>query len=296
VQDKDGNLIGSHGIAVAPNGFVWLNAMPLNTFMSFDPETQQFHNYPRPEGTAGVGGNIAVDSKGNLWATTNQGAVKMDPKTGVHTFYRAALQGGGTYGITIDSEDKAWFASPGMDSVWVVDLQGHVNEVKFPAKKATYFTDKDRELTAKFIAEDIRVGGEFAGPLTKGPRRLSADPKGNYVWVADTFGDMIERVDIHTNEVKEYPVPHRWSEPYAIHVDRNHIVWINLMGRDAFAKFDPNTEQFTEVQLPTRGTETRWIRADNTTELPTIWVPYNRVNRVARIQFRKSADLQSQLR
>ncbi len=297
VQDSKGNLIGTHGIVKAPSGFIWMNAQPLNTFMSFDPETGTFHNYPRPEGTPGVGGNLAVDSKGNVWATTNQGAVRMDPNTGIHTFYKAVdLMGSGTYGITIDSEDKAWFAEPGNNSVGVVDTHGNVTQVKLPDKKGDYWTDKDRELTAKYIAEDIKVGGEFAPPLDKCPRRLSADPKGNYVWVADTYADMIERIDIHTKEVKEYTVPHRWSEPYSTWVDKNHMVWINMIGRDAIAKFDPNTEQFTEYQLPTRGTETRWVRADDKTETPTIWTPYNRVNRIARIQFRKTADLQSQLR
>ncbi len=296
VPDKNGDLIGTHGMATAPNGFLWVNAAPLDTFMSFDPETEKFHNYPRPEGTPGVGGNIAVDSKGNVWATTNQGAAKMDPKTGVHTFYKAvSAQGTTTYGITIDSEDKAWFCMPGNDTVGVVDQHGNVSEVKLPPMKENFFTDKDRELTAKFTAMDLKSGGEWGPVSSKGPRRLAADPKGNYVWASDTWANQVERIDIHTKEVKEYTMPHAWSEPYSAAVDRNHMVYINMLGRDAFARLDPNTGQITEFQLPSRGTETRWISTDNNVD-PTIWVSYNRINRVARIQYRKASELQSQLR
>jgi streptogramin lyase len=295
VSDKDGNLISTHGIAKAPNGFLWMNAAPLDTFMSFDPETEKFHNYPRPEGTPGIGGNIAVDSKGNVWATTSQGAVKMDPKTGAHTFYKAvSVQGTTTYGITIDSEDKAWFCMPGNDTVGVVDQHGNVSEVKLPRMTEDFFTDKDRELTAKFTAMDLKSGGEWGPVSSKGPRRLAADPKGNYVWVSDTWANQVERIDIHTKEVKEYTMLHRWSEPYSAAVDKNHMVYINMLGRDAFAKLDPNTGQITEFQLPSRGTETRWISTDNNAD-PTIWVSYNRINRVARIQYRKASELQSDL-
>jgi streptogramin lyase len=294
--DKEGNLIGTHGILTAPSGLVWMNAQPLNTFLSFDPQTSEFHNYARPAGTAGVGGNVAIDSKGNVWATTSEGAVRMDPKTGTHTFYKADVKGCGTYGITIDAEDQAWFAEQGCNAVGVVDRQGIVSRVKFPDKQADYFTDKDRTLTAKFLAEGVNVGSEYAPPLTKGPRRLSADPRGNYVWVADTFSNQIERIDIHTRQVKEYSMPHAWSEPYATAVDKNHMVWINMLGRDAVARFDPATETFTEIQLPTRGTETRWVAVDNSTDPPTVWLPYNRVNRIARIQFRKDPAVQARSR
>ena len=91
-------------------------------------------------------------------------------------------------------------------------------------------------------------------------------------------------------------MPHPWSEPYATAVDKNHMVWINMLGRDAVARFDPKTETFTEFQLPTRGTETRWVAIDDSTDPPTVWVPYNRVNRIARIQFRKSSEMQARIR
>ena len=53
-----------------------------------------------------------------------------------------------------------------------------------------------------------------------------------------------------------------------------------------FLKFNPDTEKFTQYQLPTRGSETRYIQVDNSTTPPTVWIPYDRVNKIARIQMR----------
>jgi streptogramin lyase len=94
------------------------------------------------------------------------------------------------------------------------------------------------------------------------------------------------RIDIKTNQTKEYPLPHAYSQPYATAVDKNGVVWINTINLDRIVRFDPKTERFTEFQLPTRGTEVRHIQVDNRTNPPTIWVPYNRVNKVVRLQFR----------
>ncbi len=61
-----------------------------------------------------------------------------------------------------------------------------------------------------------------------------------------------------------------------------------MLNSDRIARFDPATETFTEFQLPTRGTEIRHIQVDNSTNPPTVWLPYDRTNKIARIQFRKS--------
>ena len=58
------------------------------------------------------------------------------------------------------------------------------------------------------------------------------------------------------------------------------------MNHDALTKFDPETEEFTEYRLPTLGTEIRHVQVDNRTDPPTIWAPYNRTNKVVRLQFR----------
>ena len=110
------------------------------------------------------------------------------------------------------------------------------------------------------------------------------------VWVALYTSDRLARVDTKTNQVKEYPLPTPYSSPYATAVDKNGVVWINTMNHDVLTKFDPKTERFTEYTLPTRGTEIRHVQVDNSTNPPTIWAPYNRTNKVVRIQFRATPE------
>jgi len=94
-------------------------------------------------------------------------------------------------------------------------------------------------------------------------------------------------IDARSKKVTEYPLPHRFSQPYSATVNtKDHTVWITMLNSDRIAKFDPSTEKFTEYVLPTRGTEIRHIQVDTSTNPPTVWLPYDRTNKIARIQFR----------
>ncbi len=290
---EDSKAVGTHSIITDPQGNLWATNQTEGTFTMFDPKTETFHRYPRPDSVPQrTGGTMAMDSKGHLWSPSGPGAIELEPETGKYIWYKAVTPGG-TYGIAVDAEDKAWFTEPGIDTIGVVDASGKVSEVVLPPSKSELGNDRDRELISAMWVGPNRFGPNNATPFQKGPRRLWADPKGNYVWVAEFFGDQLARIDIHTREVKEYPFPHRYSQPYAINVDKNHNVWIDMLDQDRVAKFDPTTEQFTEYQMPTRGTESRHILPDNSTDPPTIYVPYDRTNKIARIQFRTNSDLQS---
>ena len=68
------------------------------------------------------------------------------------------------------------------------------------------------------------------------------------------------------------------------------MVWVNLMNSERLAKFNPFTEQFTEFPLASLGTDSRFIDVDNSaTGAPTVWVPYSRINKIARVEFRSNS-------
>ena len=143
-------------------------------------------------------------------------------------------------------------------------------------------TAKDRELSAS-----LGLTPNTATPLEKGPRRSAADRGTDTIWVCEFFADRLAKIDAKTRKVTEYPLPHRFSQPYSATVNtKDHTVWITMLNSDRIAKFDPATEKFTEYTLPTRGTEIRHIQVDSSTNPPTVWLPYDRTNKIARIQFR----------
>ena len=281
---KEGYATDTHTIFASPDGMtMWSgsgNAPGEGVFLSYDIETGKFKRYPAPPGMGRIGNSVSVDSKGNVWGGTQNGVLKLVPATGEYTFYKA-LHPGGTYGVSIDAKDQAWTAFTGNDKYEVVDQAGNISEAVLPPVESDLSNDKDRDLASR-----IHLGPNSMTPAQKGPRRMGGDLNGHYLWSGEYQADELARIDINTKEVKEYPVPERWTMPYKISVDKNHMVWINLDGTDGFLKFNPDTEKFTQYQLPTRGSETRYIQVDNTTTPPTVWIPYDRVNKIARIQMR----------
>lgn len=284
LADSKGDAVRTHGAVVVPNGDVFFTNGSEGTLLKFDTKTEQFQRFPKPATMArGIGGTIAVDSKGTLWATFANGAVRLDPQTGQYTEFKAVTPGGNPYGITVDSQDNAWFAQLQADRVGFVNGRtGEVGEVVVPPLEDK-LSPKDEEIAS-------RLGRNGVGPLQqKGPRRLAADKHGDAVWVAEYWAGRLLKIDINTRKLTEYPLPSAQAHPYAVAVDKNHRVWVNQMNSDRVAMFNPSTEKFTEYPFPSIGTETRFIDVDNSTELPTIWLPYYRTNKLSRIQMRSPA-------
>ena len=292
LKGEDGKSISTHSVVVDHAARVWATGDDGN-FAMLDSKTGEMKSFARPAGMRpAVGGTLDVDSKGNPWATSTNGAIKLDVATGRYTHYEgppapegfcgSECGGWGTYGIAVDRTDNAWVTNPGLDRLLKVDGRtGQVTAVNIAPLVTPEVTEVDRQRRLT-----VRGGQNSAPPGQKAPRRLAADPNGDLIWVAMYTSDRLARVNTKTNEVKEYPLPTPFSSPYATAVDKNGNVWINTMNHDVLTKFDPKTERFTEYPLPTRGTEIRHVQVDNRTNPPTVWAPYNRTNKVVRLQFR----------
>ena len=289
LADKDGLAVRTHGVIVDQAGNVWFTNGTDGTMIKFDPKTEKFQTFPKEasQGEGKVGGGIDVDSKGILWTSANIGAIRLDPKTGQYTDYQSILKGGSPYGVTVDAEDNAWVAQLGADRLMVVNgKNGEVSEVILAPLPDV--SPKDRE-----IGQPIGGSTSSAPLYLKGPRRLWADKNGDTVWVAEYWAGLLAKIDIHTRKVTEYKVPYRYSHPYAVVVDKNHMVWICLMNSDRIAKFNPKTEQFTEYPLPSLGSDVRRLDVDNSTNPPSLWIPYTGVNKIARMEFRAAPATRS---
>ena len=157
---------------------------------------------------------------------------------------------------------------------------GDVGEVTLPPITDEPMTEEDKK---------VNRGWTWNQPLYgRGPRRLQADPRGDYVWVASHFGGYLSKIHIRTKQLTDYrlPGPYRFGGPYEPVVDKNGIVWLAMSNSDTVAKFDPKTERFTFYPLPTRSTNARNIDIDNTPAIPEVWLPQQQGGKVARVQFR----------
>jgi virginiamycin B lyase len=274
----------SHALIFDKVGNIWFANGTEGAPTKFDPETGKFFRYPRPQDIPYSGDFITMDTKGNVWSPDREGAFKLDPETGKYTNY-SLKPGKANYDIAADDEDKVWVSQPGGNDMVVVDSRsGKVDQLALNDLTSPDYevTAKDRELSA-----GLSLTPNTATPLDKGPRRSAADRGTDTIWVCEFFADRLAKIDAKTRKVTEYPLPHRYSQPYSATVNqKDHTVWITMLNSDRIAKFDPATEKFTEYTLPTRGTEIRHIQVDSSTNPPTVWLPYDRTNKIARIQFR----------
>jgi len=274
----------SHALVFDKVGNIWFANGTEGAPTKFDPETGKFFRYPRPQDIPPSGDFITMDTKGNVWSPDREGAFMLDPETGKYTNY-SLRPGKANYDIAADEEDKVWVSQPGGNDMVVVDSHtGKIDQLAL-----SYLASQDYEVTAKDreLSASLGLTPNTATPMEKGPRRSAADWGTDTIWVCEFFADRLAKIDAKTRKVTEYQLPHRFSQPYSATVNKkDHTVWITMLNSDRIAKFDPATEKFTEYTLPTRGTEIRHIQVDSSTNPPTVWLPYDRTNKIARIQFR----------
>jgi streptogramin lyase len=131
-------------------------------------------------------------------------------------------------------------------------------------------------------------------PWSQGPRRLGTDKNGDFVWVGDSFGGTLAKIDINNNAVSMVPLPNpEAQQPYEVAVDKDHNVWTNLWSTDQIMKYDPATSKWTSFDLPTRGTESRYLSLLEKDGKLQVVVPYSRTRKVAVMTLRSEADMQA---
>ncbi len=286
LDGRRGLAMRSHGIAIDPKGIAWFNAD--GGLGKIDTKTEKVEYFEPPRNMMRVGGTLDFDLQGNVWASGDEGCSRFEPATKKFTEYKSLSPGneGRTYGIAADAEGNCWWAEMNYDKLGKSDIRtGKSVEVTLQPVPgwAENYTARDREIF-QFAGADWNS----TPPSSQAPRRLSADKRGNFIWVADWWGDNLVKIDIKTNKVLnyyQYPGP-GYAGVYSTVVDKNGMVWINLMNADRVARFDPKTEKWTTFQLPTIGTETRFIAVDNGKDTVEVWTPYWRTSKLARIQFR----------
>ena len=322
---EKGVPVDVHDINVDQVGNIWFNNGKDGSVDKFNPKTETFQHFPLPaDGSVprGVGGLMGIDSKGNVWGRVGGrgvqdfdpklgikyyksdpaqpgGAVKLDPKTGEYTYYRARTPAMSHYSIGIDAADNAWFTRPDIDQIGVVDSRtGDVREISLSARDqdTVLHTELDAELASKFEPHRAAATGP---PWQKGPRRqvqsywtalkFAADKNFDAHWFTLSKASKIAKVDIRTRKVTEYPLPYPYSFPYQVTVDKNRMVWVSAMNTDRLFMFNPVTEQWSDYALPTRGTDSRCVDVDNSTSPPTVWLSYWGTSQLARVQFRTAA-------
>jgi streptogramin lyase len=267
---------------------IWFNINPGRGGLGrLDPKTEKVDLFIPPDELSPTGGATTVDydGKGKIWVSAPDGVLRFDPQTEKWTGYKTATfktpNGTGiTYGAAADRDGNGYWAVMIHDIIGVADgATGTASEIKLaPVKSQWALTPGAARAFYKTYSQP-----DFNNPLpyAQGPRRMGTDKNADLLWVGNSWGASLARIDTRTREVSYVPLPKR-MQPYHVHVDSKHRPWTNLWGADRVMRYDPASKTWTAFDLPTRGAEPRYVSVHEAAGEPLrVVLPYFRARKIA---------------
>jgi streptogramin lyase len=296
---KNSLAANTHGMTRDPTGIIWFNANNgRGSLGRVDPKTEQIDIYTPPEPMSPTGGATTVDydGQGKIWVSSTDGALRFDPDSKTFTEFKSvtfktANGTGITYGAAADRDGNGWWAEMTLDIIGRGDGKtGQSQEIKLApvAAESERVTPDERKFYATFNVPDFNT----PFPWSQGPRRMGTDKNDDVLWVGNSWGGTLARINTRTLDTTFVPLPGS-LQPYHATVDAKHNVWLNLWTTDAILKYDPAAKTFTRYDMPTRGSEARYISLHEGDGALQVVVPSSRTSKIAVMSFRSEADLQA---
>jgi streptogramin lyase len=297
VNGQNGLAAPSHGLTRDPNGILWFNINPGKGGLGrLDPKTEKVQIYIPPQGMAPTGGATTVDfdGKGFIWSSSPFGALRFDPETEKFIEFKSVTYKtdngtGVTYGLAADRDGNGWWAEMTLDIIGKGDpVSGKASEIRLPPVQAEL--DRASAADKAFYASYAPPDFNSPFPWSQGPRRMGTDKNADVLWVGNSWGANLARIDTKTQELSFVPLPGA-QQPYHAAIDAGHNVWTNAWMTDQVLRYDPAAKSWTAFDMPTRGSEARYVSLLERDGKMQVVLPYFRARKVAVMSFRSEADL-----
>ena len=259
IDAANGLAAVSHGLIRDDKGMIWFNAhISRGSLARIDPKTEKISVYIPPIGRSPIDEPVTLDfdGTGGIWAGTADGVVRFDPVAERFSEFksltpRTANGGiGTTCRIAGDRDGNVWWTQMAFDIVAKADIKtGKSAEWTLPpvVDQIKLATPDDIRFYDTYAPTDI--GTPF--PWSQGPRRIGMDRAAGVLWVANSWGGSLTRVDTASGDMTFVPLPNpATQQPYEATVDQSHNVWAPMWTTDQIAKFDPTTSKWTIFDLP----------------------------------------------
>jgi virginiamycin B lyase len=218
-----------HGVIVGPDDAAWVTDGGLNAIVRVDSRSSRVRRFPLPRDRAAANLNTATfDSRGILWFTGQAGIYgRLDPRSGRMRVFDAP-RGPGAYGISTTPAGGVWYASLAGSYVARIDTQnGRARVVEPP-------TDD------------------------QGARRIWPDSRGR-LWISEWNSGKLGLYDPAARRWREWRLPGKNPQPYAVFVDGTDRVWLTDFGANSLVRFDPVRERFDSFPLRSAGASVRQL-------------------------------------
>ena len=298
VEGANGLAAPAHGMTRDPGGAIWFNVNPGKGGLGkLDPRTDRIEVFIPPEGMAPTGGATTVDWDGHgmIWASSPTGALRFDPGTERFTEFKSPTPKGAdggnglTYGVAADRDGNGYWAQMAIDIVGVGDGKyGTSSEIKLPPVAAV----RDRLSPQDIAFYEANGAPDFSNPApyAQGPRRMGTDKNADVLYVGNSWAGTLSKIDTHTRETTTVTLP-EMRKPYHVAVDSGHNAWLNIWMTDQVLRYDPGTGAFTAFDIPTRGSEARYVSLWEKDGRTLVVLPSYRTRKVTVMALRSEADI-----
>jgi streptogramin lyase len=264
---KPGYPLGALRLSInGREGVIYQGNMYQAQIVKFDPATEKFSFFPRPNPTDTEARVTMVDPDhsyvdGKVWANVvgdlkYEGAYQVDLKTNTWTkvMYPPGSPLARAYDFATDSNNNMYGFANVLDSskIWRTDAK---------TLKTTWF--------------DIPSGNG-------GGRRGKVDSQ-DRVWFAQFTSNRIAMFDTKSRKMTQWEMPTPWTNPYDAMFDDKTYVWTASMSNDHVVRMNVQTGEFTEYLLP-RYTNIRSVEVNKSGGLSTLWVGNNHGARILHIE------------
>ncbi|MBT4326869.1 MAG: copper resistance protein CopD [Candidatus Nitrosopelagicus sp.] len=220
------------------DGKIWFTDTPNSKIGSFDPKTEKFEIIKLPQFTLvskkSLPTSVAVDSENNVWVAVIDQSIILEYNQSTKKFkiINTITPEAGPTAIEIDGSDNVWFAE---------SLVGKLGKIDANTKEMTEFVPQE--------------------PMAE-PFALMIDKEEN-VWVAEHIGPAITKFNPILEDFKKVSIANPESLPFGMAFDKYDNMWVAQHVIDSLVVYDQSSEQMIQVAIPTEGSFTQFVIADD---------------------------------
>lgn len=293
----------AHDLDLDSSGTPWYTDESRMFFGKMNPKTGKFTEYslpPVPRGDLQGARDIQVDRDDNLWFPRRiAGAAVALTKYNPKTQELSTLEGVGEQFMALGPEGKIWAGWTRINpkTVQVEATYSWTKSPNIPPGPHFQYIDltvvnsKGNPYAPDFggsyiIGIDAATGEakfwQIPTPRSS-PRRGRMDAQDRF-WFAEYTGDKIGMFDTRTEKFQEWPMPHKYTTPYAVSApDKNGYVYATSNMSERLMRLDPKTGEIVEYQMPTEF-DSKKITNDPTTSRVVLWMVNTRTARMMKVE------------
>ena len=220
-------------------GKIWFTDTPNSKIGNFDPQTEEFEIIALPQFTLvnqkSIPTSVAIDHDNDVWVAIMDQSILLeyDQETKKFDIYNTLTTDEGPTAIEIDSSNNVWFAE---------SLVGNLGRIDGQTKQMTEFTPNE-------------------GPLAE-PFALMIDKQEN-IWIAEHLGPSITKFNPILESFDKVNISNPESLPFGMVLDKYDNIWAAQHVIDSLIVHDPYNNRIAEVAIPTEGSFTQFVTADD---------------------------------